>query len=182
MSKFGSNRHTFPMTMTGPLAFREQKELIRGYLIASATGRFKDWSVESEEFEAFLPLPEHAYPIDQDDYRSYASQLGELLEDIKVAYLRASGEADRMSLKPFQILLKIGRDYQAEVKKLMETTAEEELKALLEDVTQAVRVVEEPNQRIREQSSDIYELSDVLKDAVADLEKSLSSRVTKRKF
>ena len=79
-------------------------------------------------------------------------------------------------------MLKIGRDYQAEVKKLMETTAEEELKALLEDVTQAVRVVEEPNQRIREQSSDIYELSDVLKDAVADLEKSLSSRVTKRKF
>ena len=68
MSKFGSSRHTFPMmTMTGPLAFREQKELIQGYLLAVASGRFKDWSVKSETFEAFLPLPEHAYPIDQDD-------------------------------------------------------------------------------------------------------------------
>ena len=175
MSKFGSSRHTFPMTMTGPLAFREQKELIQGYLLAVASGRFKDWSVKSETFEAFLPLPEHAYPIDQDDYRTYASKLGELLEDLKVAYLEASGEKDRISLEPYKILVQLGQDPQAEIAKLKgNDTQLEELKQLLNAVEKAASEAEEPNQRIRERSSDLYELGDVLIEAVIGLKQKLS--------
>ena len=173
MSKFGSNRHTFPMTMTGPLPLREQKELIRGYLLARVSGRFKDWSVNSERFEAYLPLPEHAYPINQDDYRTYESKLGELLEDIKVAYLEASGEERRESLEPYRILVQIGRDHEAEVKKLRKDDDElEELQRVIDAVENAVQKAEAPNQHIRERSSDLYELGDVLVDAVNELKKS----------
>ena len=183
MSQFGSKRHAFPMSMTGPLPHSGQIDLIRGYLVAVASGRFKDWSVYSEELEGFLPLPEHAYPIDQDDHRSYRSTVGELLEDVKVAYLEASGD-DLESLRPYQVLLGLGRSgnknskvgYQAEVKRIKtDPDQREKLQDLIDAVSRAVREEEEPKPLIREASSDLYELGDLLEEAVADLQKALST-------
>ena len=175
MSKFGSMRHTFPMSMTGPLSLTGQLELVRGYLLALATGRFKDWSVKSEELGTFLPLPEHAYPIDQVDHRSYASTLGELLEDVKVAYLEASGD-DLDSLRPYQTLVRIGRAYEVEVGKIKDSPDQRErLEELIGRVTQSVDQANEPSLPKRERSSDLYELGELLVKAVGDLSEALSS-------
>ena len=163
------------MSMTGPLSLTGQLELVRGYLLALATGRFKDWSVKSEELGTFLPLPEHAYPIDRVDHRSYASTLGELLEDVKVAYLEASGD-DLDSLRPYQTLVRIGRAYEVEVGKIKDSPDQRErLEELIGRVTQWVNQANEPSLPKRERSSDLYELGELLVKAVGDLSEALSS-------
>jgi hypothetical protein len=175
MSQFGSKRHTFPMSMTGPLSLTGQLELIRGYLLARASGRFsvEDWSVKSEEYGTFLPLPKHAYPIDRVDHRAYTTKLGELLEDLKVAYLEASGD-DLASLRPYQTLIKIGRAYEDEVGKLSEME-QTELRNLIANVGELVGAENEPSLVTHQRSSDVYELGDLLDQAVRELNYALDS-------
>ena len=171
MSQFGSKRHAFPMSMTGPLSRTGQVELIRGYLVAVASGRFKDWSVYSEEMEDFVPLPKHAYPIDRDDYRDYKSTVGVLLEDIKVAYLEASAD-DLKPLKPYQALIQIGRASGDEVGRLS-SDQRAHLQKLIDNVVEMVDNEREPRAVSHQRSSDLYELGDLLKQAVEVLSENL---------
>ena len=71
--------------------------------------------------------------------------------------------------------MQLGQDPQAEIAKLKgNDTQLEELKQLLNAVEKAASEAEEPNQRIRERSSDLYELADVLIEAVIGLKQKLS--------
>ena len=172
--KIGLQRQAMPLSMSGPLSGTGLRQLTMGYLIELARGNLNDGSVVDPKTGLPQPFPTMNYPILDADFRNYKSQLGEVIDNMKVAYLQASQDGLK-SLRPYQILLETGSsDLVALVQKL-DDTQREKLGNICDKIASDVARAVKPNSGLKEASTDIYELQHVLEQAVATMRQAIES-------
>jgi len=172
--KIGLQRQSMPLSMSGPLSGTGLRQLTMGYLIELAKGNLVDESVIDPKTGIPKSFPTMNYPILDAHPRNYKSQLGKIIDNMKVAYLEAS-QNSLESLRPYQILLETGSsDLVAAVQNLDDAQREKLSKVcdrIAADVARAVK----PNPGLKEASTDIYELRHVLDGAVSTMREAIEN-------